>query len=71
MKEDAHWINYFLCGYKSILAHNESIRSLVKKPMGLKIMIDSHVPAASGLSSSSAFTVCAAVTTMHANNITD
>jgi galactokinase len=53
------------------LAHNEGIRSLVKKPVGLKIMIDSHVPPASGLSSSSAFTVCAAVTTMHANNITE
>ena len=38
-----------------------------KKPKGMKILIDSHVPAAAGLSSSSAYTVCAAVTTMHAN----
>lgn len=60
-----------MCGYKAILAHNEDIRSLVKKPVGLKIMIDSRVPIAAGLSSSSAFTVCTAVTTMHANNIID
>ena len=60
-----------MCGYKAILAHNEGIRSLVKKPVGLKIMIDSRVPIAAGLSSSSAFTVCTAVTAMHANNIID
>ena len=41
-----------------------------KKPKGMKILIDSHVPAAAGLSSSSAYTVCAAVTTMHANGFT-
>ena len=71
MKEHSHFINYFLCGYKAILAHHEDLRSQVKKPRGMKILIDSHVPAASGLSSSSAFTVCAAVTTMHANGMTD
>jgi galactokinase len=71
MKEGVHWINYFLCGYKAILAHNKDIYGLVKKPAGMKILIDSHVPPASGLSSSSAFTVCAAITTMHANNIVD
>jgi galactokinase len=32
-------------------------------------LIDSHVPPAAGVSSSSAFTVCAAVVTMHANNM--
>ena len=69
MKEDAHFANYFLCGYKSILAHHEDLRSQVKEPKGMKIMIDSHVPPASGLSSSSAFTVCVAVTTMHANGM--
>ena len=72
MKEDAHFVNYFLCGYKAILAHHEDIRNMVVgKPKGMKIMIDSHVPPASGLSSSSAFTVCAAVTTMHANGLID
>jgi galactokinase len=35
----------------------------------MKIMIDSFVPPAAGLSSSSAFTVCAAITTAHANGI--
>lgn len=35
----------------------------------MKILICSHVPPAAGVSSSSAFTVCAAVTTMHANGL--
>mmetsp|Transcript_15689 Transcript_15689/g.24081 ORF Transcript_15689/g.24081 Transcript_15689/m.24081 type:complete len:150 (+) Transcript_15689:448-897(+) len=34
-------------------------------------MVDSHVPIAAGLSSSSAFTVCAAVATLHANGLTN
>ena len=70
MWENAHWMNYFLCGYKAILAHNEELRNMVTKPKGLKILIDSVVPPAAGLSSSSAFTVCAAVCTMHANGLT-
>ena len=70
MWENAHWMNYFLCGYKAILAHNEELRNSVTKPKGMKILIDSVVPPAAGLSSSSAFTVCAAVCTMHANGLT-
>ena len=35
----------------------------------MKILIDSIVPAAAGLSSSSAFTVCAAITTAHINGV--
>jgi len=35
----------------------------------MKILIDSIVPPAAGLSSSSAFTVCAAITTAHANGV--
>ena len=27
MFEDAHYVNYFLCGYKAILAHHEDLRS--------------------------------------------
>lgn len=72
MREGAHWVNYFLCGYKAILSINEEVRNLVTAaPKGMKILIDSLVPPAAGLSSSSAFTVCAAVCTMHANGITD
>ena len=37
----------------------------------MKILIDSIVPAAAGLSSSSAFTVCTAITTAHANGVLD
>lgn len=28
MFPSAHWINYFLCGYKAVLAHNQDIRKL-------------------------------------------
>lgn len=72
LRENAHFMNYFLCGYKAILAHDDDLKKLMegKKPKGMKILIDSHVPAAAGLSSSSAYTVCAAVTTMHANGFT-
>lgn len=70
-KEDAHWINYFLCGYKAILALDSPLKDKVMKPRGMKILIDSNVPAAAGLSSSSAFCVCAAITTLHANGLLD
>jgi len=41
MKEGPHWINYFLCGYKAILALDDQLKEKVKKPAGMKIMIDS------------------------------
>lgn len=41
----------------------------VTQPKGLKILIDSLVPHAAGLSSSSAFTVCAGLVTMHSNGL--
>lgn len=68
-KDDAHWINYFLCGYKAVLALESDLKGKVAKPQGMKILIDSLVPPAAGLSSSSAFCVCAAVTTLHANGL--
>lgn len=68
-KEGHHWINYFLCGYKAVLATDEKYYSLVTKPKGLKILIDSIVPPAAGVSSSSAFTVCASIVTLHANSL--
>ena len=70
-KDDPVYINYFLCGYKAMLAHNEALRTMVPKPCGLKIVIDSWVPPAAGLSSSSAMTVCSAMATAHANGILD
>ena len=70
MYDTAHFMNYFFCGYKAILAHDSDVKNLLKgKPKGMKILIDSHVPPAAGLSSSSAFTVCAGVTTAHANGV--
>jgi galactokinase len=71
LQEEPGPVNYFLCGMKAILAHNEGIKSQVPKVFGLKILIDSCVPPAAGLSSSSAFTVCSAVTTAHAHGVLD
>ena len=70
-KQDAHWLNYFLCGYKAILALDSPVKDKVSKPVGLKILIQSLVPPAAGLSSSSAFCVCTAITTLHANGLID
>ena len=63
-------MNYFLCGYKAIFALESKFKGTDKKDLkGFKVLIDSQVPPASGLSSSSAFCVCAAITTMHANGL--
>ena len=70
-KESGDFQNYFLCGYKAILALNSPVKDSVQTPKGMKILIDSNVPAAAGLSSSSAFTVCTAITTAHANGVLD
>jgi len=52
------------------MLHNEEItKFLTTKPKGLKILIDSSVPIAAGVSSSSAFTVCIAILTAHANGV--
>lgn len=50
---------------KAILSLDEQLASSVTKYRGLNILIDSHVPPAAGLSSSSAFTVCAALVMLH------
>lgn len=71
LSNEPHWRNYFLCGYKAILSRDEKLRKLVEKPKGMKIFLNSIVPPAAGLSSSSAFCVCSAVATMHANGLTD
>ena len=41
----------------------------VVKPTGMRVYIDALVPPAAGLSSSSAFTVCSALLTTHANGL--
>ena len=52
------------------MSHNEDIKALLKeKPKGFKILIDSCVPIAAGLSSSAAFSVAIAILTAHANGI--
>lgn len=69
--DSGSFVNYWLCGYKAILAFDSPVKGSVAAPKGMKILIDSVVPAAAGLSSSSAFTVCAAITTAHANGVLD
>ena len=54
---------------KAILTLDDQLASSVTKYRGINIMIDSHVPPASGLSSSSAFTVCAALVMLHVYNL--
>lgn len=58
------WGNYFLAGYKGTIEHAK-----VSKPAGMQCMIAGTVPQGSGLSSSSAFVVCSALATMHANKL--
>lgn len=67
--EHGAFINYFLCGYKAVLALDSPFKGKVTKPTGMRIYIDSLVPPAAGLSSSSAFVVCSAVLTAHANKL--
>ena len=73
MRETAWWINYFLAGYKSVMWSPE-IEEEIKngfEPTGLKVFIDSNVPMEAGVSSSSAFTVCTAILSLHANGFLD
>lgn len=70
-KETGHYLNYFLCGYKAILALDSPWKGKVSKPKGMRIYIDSLVPPAAGLSSSSAFCVCSSTLTAHANGLLD
>lgn len=66
-REEIHWSHYFLCGYKAITTLWKE--QAVKNPKGMKILIESLVPPAAGVSSSSAFTVCSALATAHANGL--
>lgn len=66
LDEGTPWFNYFLCGYKGALTE---IGSEDLKPTGMKVFIDSTVPVAAGVSSSSAMVVCAALLALHANSL--
>ena len=69
-RENGNFVNYFLCGLKAILALDSPHKDLLKKqPTGLRIYVDSLVPPAAGLSSSSAFCVCSALLVAHANGL--
>eukprot|EP00045_Choanoeca_perplexa_P012302 m.133767 g.133767 ORF g.133767 m.133767 type:complete len:487 (+) comp15955_c0_seq1:525-1985(+) len=57
------WINYFLAGYRGMMESTTTI------PQGMRVMVDGNVPPGSGLSSSSAFVVCAALAVSYANKV--
>lgn len=59
------WHNYVLCGIKGAKEYC-SIETL----SGMDMLVDGNIPAASGLSSSSALVCCSALATAHANKIT-
>lgn len=59
MRSDHSWVNYVIAGYMSV---TQDVK------IGMDIVIDGNVPLGSGLSSSSAITVCSAVATLRARD---
>lgn len=55
-------LKYFRAGYRAGVKHLDS-----KKLKGLQVVVGGNVPLAAGLSSSAAFTVCSALSSLHAN----
>ncbi|KAK7207618.1 ribosomal protein S5 domain 2-type protein [Myxozyma melibiosi] len=71
-KADSSWADYFKCGH--LVAH-EFLNSAAGPaapvvPLGMDIVVDGTVPAASGLSSSAAFICAAALATLRVNGVT-
>lgn len=60
------WYNYVLCGVKGIADNLSDGLSL-----GMKIAVFGNIPAASGLSSSSALVSAAALATSYANKVSN
>ena len=59
IEKDPNWYNYFLCGLKGIEEHYGTAIEF-----GIDVLVDGTIPPAAGLSSSSAFVCCAALTVM-------
>ena len=59
IEKDPNWYNYFLCGLKGIEEHYDTAIEF-----GIDVLVDGTIPPAAGLSSSSAFVCCAALTVM-------
>ena len=58
------WYKYYLCGFKGLLEHAK-----LEKSAGMDMLLDGTVPRSAGLSSSSAFVCCAALSAMSGNNL--
>lgn len=65
---DKSYFNYFLAGYRSVLAPLNLNENDLK---GLNVLITGNVPIAAGLSSSAAMVVCSAALTLYAYNLQD
>ena len=63
-KESIVWYSYILCGIKG-MAEKLNITS----PLGMDLAIEGNIPAAAGLSSSSALVCCAALTMICINKV--
>ena len=59
-----HWYNYFLCG---LLGIKEKFQ--LEAMVGMNVCVHGTIPKSSGLSSSSAMVVCAALSALIANNL--
>eukprot|EP00055_Hartaetosiga_balthica_P013512 m.69782 g.69782 ORF g.69782 m.69782 type:complete len:469 (+) comp8285_c0_seq1:151-1557(+) len=59
-----HWSNYFLAGFWGLLE-----QAGVECDGGVQVLVDGTIPMGAGLSSSSAFVVCAALTALATHNI--
>lgn len=69
VKLDCHnWESYFLCGYKGALS---KIKATPDECKSLNFMVDSNIPIAAGLSSSSALVCAATIATLFGNDAGD
>jgi N-acetylgalactosamine kinase len=67
-KDKPDWYNYFLCGVKGI-CDKFGFDRFDLKPVGMNVCVYGTIPKSSGLSSSSALVVCAALVTLCANKL--
>ncbi|KAK9476804.1 ribosomal protein S5 domain 2-type protein [Lipomyces japonicus] len=75
-KTQNSWVNYFKCGFlvaqQALLRQQQQQESSLRPAVvGLQVLVDGTVPAASGLSSSAAFVCSAALATLRSNRQSD
>jgi len=63
-RESIKWYSYILCGVKGM---SEELN--IGSPVGMDLLVEGNIPAAAGLSSSSALVCCSAITTICNNGV--